>query len=142
MSAAFALGSPLPDGCFYAHAGLQAAGFACLTLAAGLGLRTLLAAPAAGRNRQTPILAWNRAGFLCLSAALAAGAAWTWQAWGELLPRTGPSRWGLVAWLVCFTVLHVNRVKGFQGRPAILASLAGWVVTVGAWFALNPWGGR
>lgn len=106
---------------------LRAAGFACLTVAAALEAGELL-----GRRPEARGLPWTRAGFLLLGAALAG--AWAWGPRGEYWPRDPRQRWGLLAWLICFTVLHAHRVKAFKGRPAAFAGLAGWALAAGAWF--------
>jgi hypothetical protein len=101
---------------------LQAAGFACVTVAAVLAARALLA-----RGPAEPVLHWTRAGFLLLAGALVTGA---WRT----LELAGPQRWGLLTWLIFFAVLHVHRVPAFKGRPALAAGLAGWALAAAAWF--------
>ena len=105
---------------------LQGAGFACLTVAAALEFRALRLQPSPGLRG--PALHWTRAGFLGLSAALAAGGAWSWQLRGEFWPLLPGQLWGLLGWLGCFSVLHVHRVKAFQGRPELIAGMAGWLL--------------
>lgn len=104
---------------------LQAAGFACVTVAAALGALALL------RPAQDPqrVLPWTRAGFLLLSGALVAGG----LGWP---PRPG-QLWGLLCWLIFFVVLHVHRVPDFKGRTAIVAGLAGWALAAGAYLGLR-----
>jgi ABC-type transport system involved in cytochrome c biogenesis permease subunit len=113
---------------------LQAAGFACVTVAALLELKALL-------NRQATLdgapLHWTRAGFLLLGAALVAGGMQGWRREGEHWPLRPGHLWGLLAWLVVFAVLHVHRVKAFKGRPEVFAGLAGWALAAGAWFLLR-----
>jgi ABC-type uncharacterized transport system permease subunit len=100
---------------------LQLAGFACVTVAAALCARALLA-----RSFLDPrILRWTRAGFLLLSGALVA------------CPWDPRQQWGLLSWLVFFAVLHVHRVKDFKGRTAVVAGLAGWALAAGAWIGLR-----
>jgi hypothetical protein len=106
---------------------LQAAGFACVTVASALGAASLLRRPLAGRL-ESPALQWTRAGFLLLGAALAAGGRW------PLLPR---QQWGLLCWLIYFAVLHVHRVPAFKGRTAAAAGLAGWLLAAGAYVGLR-----
>jgi ABC-type transport system involved in cytochrome c biogenesis permease subunit len=118
---------------FQLHALLQFAGFACVTVASALGVRTLLDGPR-DASLEPRILAWTRAGFLLLGGALAAGALWTRQLWGGLWPRRPQELWGLWVWLLFFVVLHVHRVKAFKGRTAVMAGLAAWALAVPAWF--------
>jgi hypothetical protein len=106
---------------------LGAAGFACVTVASALGAASLLRRSLAPRL-EPPALQWTRAGFLLLGAALAAGGRW------PPLPR---QQWGLLCWLIFFAVLHVHRVKGFQGRKAVVAGLAGWALAAVAWIGLR-----
>ena len=106
---------------------LQAAGFACVTVASALGAATLLRRSLAGRL-EPRALQWTRAGFLLLGGALAAGGRW------PLLPR---QQWGLLCWLIFFAVLHVHRVPAFKGRTAVLAGLAGWALSAGAWLGVR-----
>jgi hypothetical protein len=116
-----------------AQTGFQAAGFACVTLAAIQGARALLGGTAAPPGAG-PALGWTRAGFLLLGCGLAAGALGDGRAsW----PRTPADHWGLIAWLTFFVVLHVHRVKAFQGRAAICAGLAGWLMALLAFFLLR-----
>ena len=115
------------------HAVFQAAGFACVTVAALLELQALLGRRPLGL--EGPPLHWTRAGFLLLGAALAAGGAWSWRLRGEFWPLQPGQRWGLLSWLVVFAVLHVHRVKAFKGRTEVLAGVAGWALAAGAWFA-------
>lgn len=121
-------GSPL-------HGALQAAGFACVTVAALLELQALMGRRPAGLDG--PPLHWTRAGFLLLGLALAAGGAWSWRLRGAFWPLLPSQRWGLLIWLVCFVVLHVHRVKAFKGRRAAAAGVAGWALAAGAWFVLR-----
>jgi hypothetical protein len=107
---------------------LLAAGFACVTLAAILNARELL-----GRPCQERALAWTRAGFLLLAGALVAGALEPGARW----PPPPRQLWGPLVWLIYFAVLHVHRVKGFKGRPAAAAGLAGWLLAAGAWLAVR-----
>jgi ABC-type transport system involved in cytochrome c biogenesis permease subunit len=113
---------------------LQFAGFAGVTVAAGLGLRSLLGRPGAGLEDRA--LRWTRAGFLLLGGALAAGALRSQSLGGGLWPE-GREAWGLVAWLTFFAVLHVHRVKAFRGRTAAAAGLGGWILAALAWLALR-----
>jgi hypothetical protein len=105
---------------------LQAAGFACVTVAAVLGALALRR-PA---REQPQVLRWTRAGFLLLSGALVAGGMASW-------PRQPGQQWGLLCWLIFFVVLHVHRVPGFKGRTAVLAGLAGWALAAGAYLGLR-----
>jgi hypothetical protein len=117
-----------------AQAAFQIAGFACLTVASAWGAAALLGA---GQGRGARVLPWTRAGFLFLGGALAAGALESWRAWGQLWPRSPRDHWGLVAWLIVFAVLHVHRIKAWQGRPALRAGLAGWALALAACFLLR-----
>jgi ABC-type transport system involved in cytochrome c biogenesis permease subunit len=113
--------------------GFQAAGFACLTVAAILELLALLGR---GATAEARALQWTRAGFLLLTGALVAGGLWNWRLWGECWPLRPAQRWGLLSWLIGFAVLHVNRVKAFKGRPVMIAGVAGWALAAGTWLAL------
>lgn len=105
---------------------LQAAGFACVTVAAAWSALALRR-PAEGQQQ---VLRWTRAGFLLLSGALVAGGLGSWP--------SGPGpQWGLLSWLIFFVVLHVHRVPAFKGRTAILAGLAGWALAAGAYLGLR-----
>jgi ABC-type uncharacterized transport system permease subunit len=116
---------------FQLQAALQSAGFACVTLAAAFGVQALLPGRPGGMEERA--LQWNRAGFLLLGGALVTGTLRT----GTLWPQHAGQQWGLLSWLIFFAVLHVHRVPAFKGRTAVVAGLAGWVLTVGAWFGLR-----
>jgi ABC-type uncharacterized transport system permease subunit len=114
-----------------AQGALQLAGFVAVTVASALGARALL-----GRTPlEQRILQWTRAGFLLLGLALLAGA-WRTPDFATWLldPR---QQWGLLSWLIFFAVLHVHRVKGFKGRTAIIAGMAGWALAAVAWMGLR-----
>ena len=115
---------------------LLGAGCASVTFAAMLAAWSLLAAPDRAARLEGASLPWIRAGFLLLGLALAAGILASWQAAGELWP---PAR-TLTVWLIWFTVLHVHRVKGFKGRTAAIAGLAGWALSLLACFGLGRLG--
>jgi cytochrome c biogenesis factor len=117
------------------QAAALAGGFGLLTVAALLAALALRH-PASAPGWPPRILRWTRPGFLLLSLALAAGVQAAWESSGEVWSRSPRELWGLFAWLVCFAVLHVHRVKAFQGRPAILAGLAGWGLTLAAWLVM------
>jgi ABC-type uncharacterized transport system permease subunit len=109
------------------------AGLACVTLAALMAAGALL-----GSGRMAALaLRWTRAGFLLLGAALATGACQNWRTQGSLWPGDARGTWTLLAWLIFFMVLHVHRVKAFQGRPAAWAGLAGWALAAAAWFGMR-----
>jgi hypothetical protein len=112
---------------------LQAAGFACVTVAAVLELIALLGRGPAGLDG--PPLHWTRAGFLLMGLALVAAGVENGRLGGGLWPLQPRQQWGLLCWLAVFAVLHVHRVKAFKGRPALLAGVAGWALAAGAWLA-------
>jgi len=101
----------------------QAAGFACVTVAALLELQALLGRRPLGL--EGPPLHWTRAGFLLLGLALAAGGAGSWRLRGGFWPLQPGQRWGLLSWLVVFAVLHVHRVKAFKGRRVVRMEVIG-----------------
>ena len=112
------------------------AGGAALTAAALVAALALLRPDAPAGAREARILRWTRPGFLLLGVALVAGVQAAWQR-GDPWPFGPRDRWCLIAWLICFAALHVHRVKAFQGRPAILAGLAAWGLTLAAWLVLT-----
>ncbi len=111
-------------------AGLQAAAYAALTGAFGLGLHALGGAPGIRPKREQRTLQGIRAGFLLLSLALIAHSAWTALVWGEAWAFDTAKNLGLFAWLVYAGVLHLHHVPGLRGRRVILASLLGWGLVV------------
>jgi len=115
---------------------LLGAGAACASFAALQHARSLLAAPAAAWLEGSA-LQLIRAGFLLFGLALAAGALGSWRARGELWPGDPRSAWALIAWLVWFIVLHINRIKAFKGRATAIAGLAGWALCLLAWLGLG-----
>ena len=117
------------------QAALRAAGFACVTTGALLAAKALWGRPSP-RNLEGWSLHCTRAGFLLLGGALVP---WLWRPEPDrgLWPLDFQRQWGLLCWLIVFAVLHVHRVKGFKGRPALTAGIAGWALAAGAWLALR-----
>jgi hypothetical protein len=101
-------------------------GTAAVTVAFLLGLRALWRPPAPGGNLGAASLHWTRAGFLLLGLAVGAGAAASHLAVGAQGAGAAPGRGLLAGWLIYGAVLHTQHLKGFKGRKALLAGVAGW----------------
>ena len=113
-------------------AGLRLAGFAAFTGAAGFALAILgIRGPGAGGRLEAGFLRWARVAFLALGGALAASV-WTGLGGGGWPARPGEA-WGLFAWLVCFAVLHIHRVKAYKGARTAAAGVLGWALAALAW---------
>jgi hypothetical protein len=101
-------------------------GTATVTVAFLLGLRALWRPSVPGRDLGAASLRWTRAGFLLLGSAVLAGAAAVHLAPGTLGAGAAPGRGLLAGWLIYAAVLHTHHLKGFKGRKALLAGVAGW----------------
>jgi len=69
-------------------------------------------------------------GIAALTLGLGMGAAWGKEAWGDYWTWDPKENWALVSWLSYLIYLHLRRVRGWKGRPAMTILLLSFLAVV------------
>jgi len=75
--------------------------------------------------------------FPILTAGVALGAAWAYDAWGRYWGWDPKETWAFITWLVYAIYLHMRLVSGWRGRKTAYLSLAGFGVVIFTYVGVN-----
>ena len=76
-------------------------------------------------------------GFLLLTMAIISGSIWAEKAWGSYWSWDPKETWSLVTWLIYGAYLHARKTREWQGRPAAVMAVAGFLAMLFTFFGVN-----
>ncbi len=76
-------------------------------------------------------------GFVFLSIGIITGAVWANSAWGSYWSWDPKETWSLITWLIYATLLHVRKMRGWDGRPIACLSIIGFMAVLFTYFGVN-----
>ncbi len=72
-----------------------------------------------------------------LTMLIVTGAVWAYYAWGRYWGWDPKETWSLITWIVYSIYLHMRLVFGWQGKPAAVLSVIGFVVVIFTYLGVN-----
>ena len=122
-----------------AHVATAVVAYCCLAMSAALAAAALAVSRDAGRAASLELLV-NRCvavAFPFLTLLIITGAIWAEYAWGAFWRWDPKETWALVTWIVYLGYLHLVRTRGWKGRRAMVAAIAGFGVVLFTFFGVN-----
>jgi ABC-type transport system involved in cytochrome c biogenesis permease subunit len=112
---------------FEIHVAFSFFSYALFGLAAVLGVLYLLYREEGVEGLQYKIIL---VGYFLFSVAMIFGGIWAYYAWGTYWLWTPKELWTVILWLFYSLYLHVRLRQWWQGRPAALLGMIGFVVVL------------
>jgi len=122
-----------------AHVATAVIAYCCLAMSAALAAAALAVSREAERATSLELLV-NRCvaiAFPFLTLLIITGAIWAEYAWGSFWRWDPKETWALVTWIVYLGYLHLVRTRGWKGRRAMIAAIAGFGVVLFTFFGVN-----
>lgn len=122
-----------------AHVATAVVAYCCLAMSAALAAASLAVSREAERAASLELLV-NRCvamAFPFLTLLIITGAIWAEYAWGAFWRWDPKETWALVTWIVYLGYLHLVRTRGWKGRRAMVAAIAGFGVVLFTFFGVN-----
>lgn len=112
---------------FETHVAFSFFSYALFGLAAVLGLLYLI-----DRKEGTEALQYKTilVGYFLFSVAMIFGGIWAYYAWGTYWLWTPKELWTVILWLFYSLYLHARLRQWWQGRPAVLLGIIGFVIVL------------
>jgi ABC-type transport system involved in cytochrome c biogenesis permease subunit len=76
-------------------------------------------------------------GYILFSWCMIVGCIWAYLAWGSYWNWNVKGLWSFLLWFFYSGVIHIRNRPSWQGRPASLLAVAGFLVTLFTWLGVG-----